>query len=262
MSHSHHERNTLIRRRVTQPKHCEAGLALSYRKGADVADKFDKFVLGLDLDGCVADFLQSMREVFAEWSGQPIETLHPSPRYGFPEWDLDMVQYRRLHRFAVTQHDLFAKMQPVAGAPQALRRLSAEGVHIRIATHRLFIPYFHEPAASQTIRWLELHGIPYRDLCLIEDKAAVRADVFVEDSAGNIARLQAHGVDVLCFTNPSNVSEQVTAPRAVNWTEAEEFVRERYYQWRIARGLQLPPAPGQAPPDEDIAQPNELRSDE
>lgn len=227
-----------------------------------MADKFDKFVLGLDLDGCVADFLQSMRQVFAEWSGQPIENLHRSPRYGFPEWGLDLTQYRRLHRFAVTQRDLFLNMKPVDGAPQALRRLSAEGVHIRIATHRLFIPYFHEPAASQTIRWLERHAIPYRDLCLIEDKAAVRAEVFVEDSVGNIARLQAHGVEVICFTNPSNVSEAVTAPRAADWAEAESWIRERYYQWRIDRGLKLPPAPGQAPPDEEVVQPNELRSDE
>lgn len=215
------------------------------------------FVLGLDLDGCVADFLDRMKEVFAEWSGCDISELDPEPQYGFPEWGLDTVQYRRLHRFAVTQRELFATMRPVNGAPQSLRRLSAEGVRIRIATHRLFIPYFHEPAAAQTIGWLERHGIPYWDLCLIEDKSAVRADVFVEDTVKNISRLLAVETDVVCFTNPSNAREEVSVPRAANWDEAESLIRERYYAWRTARGLGLPAGPGQPPPDDAPSDPDE-----
>ena len=35
----------------------------------------DKFVLGVDLDGCVADFVGYMRTVYAEWSGVPVEKL-------------------------------------------------------------------------------------------------------------------------------------------------------------------------------------------
>lgn len=220
---------------------------------------YDKqFVLGMDLDGCVTDFLATMKLVFAEWSGQRVEDLHPRPSYGFPEWGLDLTQYKRLHRFAVTQRKLFAALPPVEGAPQALRRLSAEGVHIRIVTHRLFIPYFHEAAASQTVRWLEQHGIPYWDLCLIKDKSAVRADVFVEDTVANIERLQAVGTDVICFSNASNERENVTAPRAENWVMAEVMIRDRYYAWRTQRGLPLPSGPGQAPPGESVRMPDEI----
>lgn len=217
----------------------------------------EQFVLGLDLDGCVADFLQKMKEIFAEWSGQAIESLHPEPQYAFPEWGLSNEEYVRLHRFAVTQRDLFYTMEPIPGAPQALRRLSAEGVHIRVATYRLFISHFHEPAASQTVRWLENHGIPYWDLCLIKDKSAIRADLFVEDSVSNIKRLQERGTDVICFTNPSNKQESVTAPRVSDWNEAEKLIRERYYTWRAKRGLELPPGPGKPPPGDSTPQPND-----
>lgn len=217
----------------------------------------ERFVLGLDLDGCVADFLGRMKEIFAEWSGQEIADLHPEPSYGFPEWGLNFDEYKRVHRFAVTQRGLFETMTPVSGAPQSLRRLSAEGIRIRIATHRLFISYFHEPAGAQTIRWLESHGIPYWDLCLIEDKSAVRADLFVEDSPKNIAKLQCVGTDVICFSNPSNKSDEVFAPRVKNWVEAEQMIRKHHYEWRTGRGFALPEGPGLPPPDEKVRQPND-----
>lgn len=218
----------------------------------------ERFVLGLDLDGCVANFLARMREVFSEWEGVPEDDLDPAPSYGFPEWGLDELRYRRLHRYAVTQRALFSTMAPVEGAPQALRRLSAEGVHIRIATHRLFIPYFHEAAASQTVRWLEHHGIPYWDLCLIKEKAAIRADLFVEDSAPNIRQLVDRGTPVICMSNPMNASEVVPADRAEDWVQAEAMIRDRYYAWRLERGLKLPPAPGEPPPDEPVVEPDDL----
>jgi 5'(3')-deoxyribonucleotidase len=216
----------------------------------------ESFVLGLDLDGCVANFIERMREIYAEWSGKDIGSLHPDPTYGFPEWDLADKEYNRLHRFAVTQRQLFKTMQPLPGAPPALRRLSAEGVRIRIATHRLFIAYFHEPAALQTIRWLEDQGIPYWDLCLIEDKTAVRADLFVEDSPRNLERLKLLGYETICITNSTNISYAAEV-RATDWTEAESLIRERYYAWRKAKGLQLPRAAGWSPPDEDVRERND-----
>jgi hypothetical protein len=97
----------------------------------------EAFVLGLDLDGCVANFIDRMRQIYAEWSGKDVASLDPDPTYGFTEWGLVPGEYDRLHRFAVTQRDLFSSMEPLPGA---------EGLRIRIATHRLFISYFHEPA--------------------------------------------------------------------------------------------------------------------
>ena len=209
----------------------------------------ESFVLGLDLDGCVADFVGHMRKVFAEWSGRDINSIDTKPKYGMEEWGLLAGEYERLHRFAVTQRNLFAEMKPIEGAPQSLRRLSTEGVWIRVATHRLFIPNFHATAAQQTIQWLEENDIRYWDLCLIEDKAAIRANLFIEDNPSNIHRLLEQGTDVICMTNPTNQDDTSITQRANNWSEAENLIRAKYNHWRSEQGLS-PTKPGIAPNDE------------
>ena len=108
-------------------------------------------------------------------------------------------------------------MPPMAGAPQALRRLSKEGVRIRIITHRLFIKYFHQIAVSQTIQWLDRHDIPYWDLCFMQQKTAVGADLYIEDSPANIERLRAEGQKTIVFTNSTN--EHLPGPRATIGTK-------------------------------------------
>jgi 5'(3')-deoxyribonucleotidase len=147
------------------------------------------------------------------------------------EWGVDQAPggYERLHRFAVTQRELFLKMPPMAGAPQALRRLSIEGVRIRIITHRLFIKYFHQVAVSQTIQWLDRHDIPYWDLCFMQQKTAVGADLYIEDSPANVERLRAEGAKTIVFTNSTN--EHLPSPRAHHWDEVLELVLAEKRAW-------------------------------
>jgi hypothetical protein len=86
-----------------------------------------QFVLGVDLDGVVADFYGGIRPIAAEWLGVAIEALTPTPSRGLTEWHLDSRgTYEDLHRFAVTQRRLSRSLQPMQGAAAAaaLRRLS------------------------------------------------------------------------------------------------------------------------------------------
>ena len=50
-----------------------------------------RFVLGVDLDGVVADFEAGLRPVAAEWLGVEPEDLARELSYGFPEWNLDQI---------------------------------------------------------------------------------------------------------------------------------------------------------------------------
>ncbi|MEE4361638.1 MAG: hypothetical protein V2I63_08960 [Pseudomonadales bacterium] len=185
-----------------------------------------RFVLGVDLDGVVADFAEGLRHIAAEWLGVPLDSLPTEVAYGFPEWGLDAFGgYEALHRFAVKERDLFQRLPPIAGAPAVLRRLSARDVRIRIITHRLYIKWFHQEAVRQTVDWLEHHGIPYWDLCFMRDKGAVGADLYVEDSPDNIARLREAGQEVLVLRNSTNRS--VAGPAVDSWDELERFVSER-----------------------------------
>ena len=183
-------------------------------------------VLGIDLDGVCADFYARMREIAAEWFEVDINTLTDSPSYGLDEWGIQTPdQYEQLHRFAVTQRQLFATAPPIPGARSTLRRLSDEGYRIRIITHRLFIHFFHQDAVSQTIDWLDRHGIPYSDLCFMKEKDQVGADIYVDDAPENIERLRARGHYAICFGNSTN--EHLAAPRAKDWNEVYRLVKER-----------------------------------
>lgn len=189
------------------------------------------FVFGVDLDGVVADFYGGLRPIAAEWLGVHVETLPQRVSWGLAEWGVNDAPggYERLHRFAVTQRELFSSVPPMAGAPQALRRLSIEGVRIRIITHRLFIKYFHQVAVSQTIGWLDQHDIPYWDLCFMQQKTAVGADLYIEDSPSNIERLRAEGQKTIVFTNSTN--EHLAGPRAHTWDEVVRMVLAEKMAW-------------------------------
>jgi 5'(3')-deoxyribonucleotidase len=189
------------------------------------------FVFGVDLDGVVADFYGGLRPIAAEWLGVHVDTLPQRVSWGLAEWGVNDAPggYERLHRFAVTQRELFSRVPPMAGAPQALRRLSIEGVRIRIITHRLFIKYFHQVAVSQTIGWLDRHDIPYWDLCFMQQKTAVGADLYIEDSPSNIERLRAEGQKTIVFTNSTN--EHLAGPRAHTWEEVVRMVLAEKRAW-------------------------------
>lgn len=181
-------------------------------------------VLGVDLDGVCADFYKRMREIAAEWLERPIEELPEDVSYGLPEWGVEnQQQYESLHRFAVTQRDLFKTVPMIPGARRYLRKLSNEGYRIRVITHRLFIQYFHDRAVFQTMQWLDYNGIPFWDLCFMKEKDQVGADIYIEDGPSNIRRLRDRGHTAICFMNSTN--KDIEDPRAATWKEVYELVR-------------------------------------
>lgn len=195
----------------------------------------DGFVLGVDLDGTCADFYGGLRPIAAEWLGVPIESLPVEVSWDFPEWGIDQAPggYAELHRFAVTQRELFRRLQPMPDAPMTLRRLSKAGVRIRIITHRLFIKYFHQVAVQQTVEWLDSHDIPYWDLCFMSDKGAVGAHLYIEDSPVHVEKLRAGGHPTVVFTNSTN--RHLPGPRADTWNEVHRLVVDAVERWEAHR---------------------------
>jgi hypothetical protein len=146
------------------------------------------FVLGVDLDWVCADFAAGLRPIAAEWMGVDIEELTPEPSVDFPEWNLKPAGgFNDLYRYAVTRRNLFRDVPPVPGASLTLRRLwTAKRVRIRIITYRLYFEFFHRVAVGQTIDWLDRHDFPYWDLCFMKDKAAVGANLYIDDSVAAV----------------------------------------------------------------------------
>jgi len=189
------------------------------------------FIFGVDLDGVVGDFYKAARKIAAEWLNKPVETLTPEVSYGFKEWGIDEFGgYDRLHRFAVTQRNIFGDMEPIEHAPAILRKLSNLGIRVRIITHRLFLKYSHCTSITQTVDWLDNYDIPYWDICFMKDKGAVGAHVYIDDAPENIISLRKQGCKTIVFTNSTN--RDLPGPRANNWFEVEKMVMEAREEWR------------------------------
>lgn len=189
------------------------------------------FILGVDLDGVVGDFYGAMRKICAEWVNKPVETLTEDVSFGLDEWGIkDYGGYDKLHRFAVTQRDLFRIMTPIKDAAAILRKLSTRGIRIRIITHRLFLKYFHKTSIVQTVDWLDHYDIPYWDLCFMNDKGAVGAHVYIDDAPTNITRLRNQGCRTIVFTNSTNT--HMEGPRADTWKEVESIVMDVLEEWK------------------------------
>jgi len=188
------------------------------------------FIIGVDLDGVVGDFYGEIRKIAAEWLNIPIENLTSEVSYGLKEWNLDEFGgYERLHRFAVTQRNIFLDMKPIAYAAATLRKLSSKNIRIRIITHRLFLKYSHNTTIKQTVEWLDNYDIPYWDICFMADKGAVGANVYIDDSPENIYNLRKLGCNTIIFTNSTN--RDIPGLRANDWFEAENIIMEAREEW-------------------------------
>jgi len=189
------------------------------------------FIFGVDLDGVVGDFYKVVRKIAAEWLNKSIDDLTPEVSYGFNEWGLDEFGgYDKLHRFAVEQRNIFSEMEPIELAPAILRKLSNQGIRIRIITHRLFLKYSHANSITQTVNWLDNYDIPYWDICFMKDKGAVGAHVYIDDAPENILSLRKQGCKTIVYTNSTN--RELPGPRANDWYEVEKIVMEAREEWR------------------------------
>ena len=182
-----------------------------------------QFVLGVDLDGVVADHTGRFREIVAERRGVDPETLPLDRSWDFHEWGFAPGEYDSLHKLAVTEYDMILTMPVIEGAADALWRLSDAGIWIRIITHRLYVNWAHERAVGDTAAWLDQHKIPYRDLCFLGAKPEVQADAYIDDAPHNIEALRALGNTVIAFEQPYN-RHLTDGPRAANWAEVESIV--------------------------------------
>ncbi|HUF97260.1 MAG TPA: hypothetical protein VMM60_03960 [Ilumatobacter sp.] len=182
----------------------------------------DQFILGVDLDGVLGNHTWRFREIMAELRDVDPETMPMERSWDFHEWGFGPDEYAYYHRIAVMEHDMFRTMPVIDGAAEALWRLSDAGVWIRIITHRLYVHWGHEKAIADTAAWLDVHKIPYRDLCFLGAKPQVEADAYIDDAPHNIEQLRDAGNTVITFEQPYN--RDLPGLRARDWGEVEAIV--------------------------------------
>lgn len=183
-------------------------------------------IIGLDLDGVVADYTSAMRLFVADCKSVDPESLPEPVTYNLVKagWGIDSGdEFLRIHSEAVAS-GLYANLPVISGASEALRELSDMGAHIRIVTHRLIMGGSHQRIVSDTAAWLDRNSIPYMSLCFTGLKDSVGAHVYIEDSPDNISALRHSGTDVIVFDQPYNRS--ITGPRLRSWAEGVPVISE------------------------------------
>ncbi len=198
----------------------------------------ERFVLGVDLDGVVADYPGGFAPYAAQATGVQVEDLVARSSYNFDEWGLDKETYEELHKFAVVEDRLLSKLPVIDGCAEALWRLSDLGVWIRVITHRLYVNWGHAETVTDTVNWLDEHQIPYRDICFLGNKPEVGADCYIDDAPHNVEALRAHDCYVITYDQSYNA--ELDPPRARNWVEAEQLIFDRYVEWSGPRGVEVP----------------------
>lgn len=203
--------------------------SLNGRPEGWVIPEGERFVLGLDIDNVCADYSDAFR-----WHVARNFNVDPSHLEAVKAWDFtdlnwgikDRAQYEQLHLSAVRE-GMFRTMKKIEGVSESLHRLSKANVHIRVVSHRLFIKGLHEVSAADTIHWLDKNDIPYRGICLLEQKDDVWADIFIDDGPHNIRNLRASGKSAIVFDQLYN--QEVDGLRAYNWQHAEDIILDAAY---------------------------------
>lgn len=175
--------------------------------------------VGLDLDGCVYDFVDSFRRWLRRVSPIVNPSLPEPDRWNMHEcWGMEFDEWMNHFRRGVKRGVIFGSGDPYPGALEALRRLRGAGHTLHIVTDR-FLP----GAQESTVRWLERHAIPHDTLTFSADKTIVRCDAFIDDKPAHVRALEFAGVPAALMDQPWN-QEADDLFRVQDWAHFEKMV--------------------------------------
>lgn len=181
--------------------------------------------LGIDLDGVVADFNAGWIERYnAEFDAELL------PEH-VDVWDapttlthfLDMREFWRWaarsgHAPNGDGASIFRILEPYHGAVEALGRLARRHRVVIVTTKPRF-------AIHDTFAWIAEHRIPTTEVHIVDDKASVRCDVYLDDADHNLERLRGEHPDatVVRFVRPWNRPHDGILD-IVDWVGFEQLV--------------------------------------
>ncbi|MGN6325826.1 5' nucleotidase, NT5C type [Pseudolysinimonas sp.] len=180
----------------------------------------------VDQDEVIAAFLPGLERLVEEQN--PRIPKDWTPIVGTTRWDLladrPRSQQQAISR-AMSTSGLFASLEPIPGALEALREMAAEGHDVHIVTS----PMSSNPTcASDKLAWVTRYlGNDWRHKVVItDDKTIVRGDILFDDKGSIPRRRQASWTQVL-IEQPHNVNERLgllSIPSLANWRVALQFL--------------------------------------
>lgn len=187
--------------------------------------------LAIDLDNTSTEYTEGFRHKLGLKMGiHPSEfAVHFPPVHDYAMWNNGWTgmttreEFFELHSEAV-DNGLFEDLTPYEGASDTLWNFHHQGHFIRIVTARFLKPGDRYKVMETTSKFLDKNKFPVDDIAFTERKVDVMADVYVEDSPGNIQKLTAAGRTVIIYNQKYN--EGLPGLRAYNWKDVERLVNE------------------------------------
>jgi 5' nucleotidase, deoxy (Pyrimidine), cytosolic type C protein (NT5C) len=196
--------------------------------------------VGIDLDGCVYDFVEACRQYVAVATGRPLAELERYPRtYRFPtEWGIAWEDFNDLWKAGVENGYIWRVGVPLPGSCAAIHAIRERGHTVHLVTHRNNMPAAERLAQANTEAWLYERGIPYDTITYAEDKTVAKVDMFLDDKPSNVDALRAAGVEAwLLHRNlaPHDWQDQAGHPYLIRtWDDFIEKVDARAIHQVIA----------------------------
>ena len=122
--------------------------------------------LGIDLDGCVYDFVDALRRTVAARTGIDVASLKDACCWNFFAhcWGLTLAEFLDHFAHGVDTGTIFGTGTPLPGAVETLQALAADGHELHIITDRGGNGS-REIAEASTRAWLAEHAVPSRPTC-------------------------------------------------------------------------------------------------
>lgn len=174
--------------------------------------------IGLDMDSVIYDFSSSLAS-FLEHRG--LGVIEHTVWDVWEDYGITHDEWLDYFQDGVECGWLYSKGAPIHNAVVTIQELANQGHTIHIVTHRE-----GARAASDTVKWLERHGVPFHSLTFSGDKSVVDADVFFDDKIENVQEVlyqNGHGV---LFDQPWNQDYELTShiDRVLDWDELADYV--------------------------------------
>lgn len=164
--------------------------------------------VGIDLDGVVYDFADSLREYLLHAGLRDAADMPEPLRWEFYEdWGYSVEEFLDHCHAGVDAGFVFRHGRPFPGVLEAFQRIRAAGHTIHIVTDRSFGTVAGGSQAA-TSEWLQAHGLFYDSLTFTADKTIVCVDTMVDDKLANYDALKAVGVAVYLLTRPWNKTSE------------------------------------------------------
>lgn len=169
-------------------------------------------IVGIDIDGVLADYVASLRVIAAEHENVTLPEGDGPTTFGMvePGWLTHVSQWKRLH---LRWGSGLVSQTPVLDSTAAgtLRRLRELGHKVVVVTARSAEPVdaAHSEVMQEATRtWLDAHGMVHDEVYFTADKSSAEWDLLIEDSPGQLTKLDAAGREVWVRDHPYNRGDE------------------------------------------------------